>query len=94
MFLVKLLFWLLTLPFRLILFVVGLALWVLTLPLRIVFGVLGLIGFWRILQIGIIAAVGYFFYRLVSGSEDDAFDTTRVASEPTSAAELTSVPST
>src|SRR5206468_6181840 len=30
MFLVKLLFWLLLLPFRLILFVVGLALWVLT----------------------------------------------------------------
>ena len=94
MFLVKFLLWLLLLPFRLLLFVLGAALWVLTLPLRIVFGILGLIGFRRILQLGIIGAIGYFFYRLVNQSGDEPFDTARVSAQPTSAAELRSAPST
>ncbi|MBI3974617.1 MAG: hypothetical protein HY332_25360 [Chloroflexi bacterium] len=67
MFLVRFLFWLLTLPIRLVFWVIGLALWVFTLPLRIVFLVLGLIGFGRILQLGALAAAGYYLYRLLSG---------------------------
>lgn len=66
MFLFRALWWLLLLPFRLVLFVVGLALWVLVLPLRLVFGVLGLFGLGRLLQLGIIVSLGYFFYRLVN----------------------------
>ena len=92
MFLFRFLFWLIALPFRLLFWTLGLVLWVLTLPLRIVFGILGFIGLGRILQLGIVAGVGYFFYRLVSDQLGDS--TTTVASEPTSAAELRSVPST
>lgn len=66
MFMIKLVWWLVTLPFRLALFVLGLAIWVLTLPLRIVFGTLGLIGFGRIFQLALVGAVGYFFYKLVN----------------------------
>jgi hypothetical protein len=66
MFLFRVLWWLLLLPFRLVLFVVGLALWVLVLPLRLVFCVLGLFGLGRLLQLGIIVSLGYFFYRLVN----------------------------
>ena len=66
MFLFRALWWLVSLPFRLVLFLLGLALWVLTLPLRIVFGVLGMIGFSRLLQVGVVAVIGYFLYRLVN----------------------------
>ncbi len=66
MFLFRLLFWLIALPFRLVFWVLGVALWVLTLPLRLVFGFLRFIGFGRLLQLGVIAAIGYFFYRLVN----------------------------
>jgi hypothetical protein len=86
--------WLVTLPIRLAFWLIGLVLWVLTLPLRLTFGILGLIGFGRILQLGALAAIGYFFYRLVSDTGDDAMDTVRIASEPTSSAELRSTPST
>jgi hypothetical protein len=65
-FFLRALWWLLMLPVRLVLFVVGLALWVLVLPLRLVFAVLGLFGPGRLLQLGIIASLGYFFYRLVN----------------------------
>jgi hypothetical protein len=82
MFLFKLLFWLIALPFRLVFFVVGLALWVLTLPLRIVFSILGLFGIGRILQLGVIA----------NDHPADSFNT--VASQPTTTSELKSAPST
>ena len=62
----RILWWLVTLPFRLVLWVVGLALWVVTLPVRIVFGALGFVGLGRLLQLGVIAGLGYFFYRLVN----------------------------
>jgi hypothetical protein len=62
----KLAFWLLTLPFRLVFGIIGLALWVLTLPVRMLFGILALIGFGNLLQLGVVAGIGYFFYRLVS----------------------------
>ena len=71
MFLIKLVWWLLTLPIRLGLFAIGVALWVLTLPLRIVFGVLGLVGLARVAQLTLIGAVGYFFYRLVNPEPED-----------------------
>ncbi len=92
MFLFKFAFWLLTLPFRLVFWAIGLTLWVLTLPLRVVFGILGLIGFGRILQLGLIAGVGYFFYRLVNEAPGGIGGD--VASRPTSASELKAVPST
>jgi hypothetical protein len=66
MILFRSLWWLLTLPIRLVLWVAGLALWVLFLPLRLLFGVLGLFGLGRLLQLGIIVTLGYFFYRLVN----------------------------
>lgn len=71
MFLFRILFWLIALPFRLVFWALGLALWVLTLPLRILFGFLGLIGIGRLLQLGVIAALGYFFYRLVNESPSE-----------------------
>ena len=66
MILFRSLWWLLTLPIRLVLWVAGLALWVLFLPLRLLFGVLGLFGLGRLLQLGVIVTLGYFFYRLVN----------------------------
>jgi hypothetical protein len=66
MILFRLLWWLLTLPFRLVLFVVGLALWLVVLPLRLLFGILGLFGLGRLTQLGIIVSLGYFLYRLVN----------------------------
>jgi hypothetical protein len=74
MMLIRSLWWLLTLPLRLVLWVVGLALWILFLPLRLLFGFLGLLGLGRLLQLGIIAGLGYFFYRLVNdpGPRDDS----------------------
>ena len=92
MFLFKFAFWLLALPFRLLFWVIGLTLWVLTLPLRIVFGILGLIGLGRIAQLGIIAGIGYFFYKLVS--EPPSGMGGEIASQPTPAHELNAVPST
>jgi hypothetical protein len=96
-FLIKLVWWLLTLPIRLALFAVGVALWVLTLPLRIVFGFLGLIGLTRLLQLGIVGAIGYVFYKLVNPDPEELLGTTHVApatpSAPT-AADLEKVPST
>ena len=89
MFLFKLLFWLLALPFRLLFWVLGMALWVLTLPLRIVFGILGFIGIGRLVQLGIVAGVGYFFYRLVNEHDDSD-----VLSPPVSEQTLNAVPST
>jgi hypothetical protein len=88
MFLFKLVWWIVTLPFRLALFALGLVFWVLTLPLRIVFGVLGLIGFVRLLQLAIVGAVGYVCYKLVNPEPDD------LAPPAPTAAELNSVPST
>ncbi len=88
MFLFKLLWWIVTLPFRLALFALGLVFWVLTLPLRIVFGVLGLIGFGRLIQLAIVSAVGYFCYKLVNPEPDD------LAPPAPTAADLSSVPST
>ncbi len=72
MFLFKLVFWLVTLPIRLALFAAGIGLWVLTLPLRIVFGILGIIGLGRIIQLGVVGAVGYFFYKLVNEEQSSA----------------------
>ena len=87
-FLIKLIFWLITLPIRLALFAIGLGFWVLTLPLRIVFGILGLIGLGRILQLGIVGAVGYFFYKLVNPEPED------LAAPAPAQADLNRVPST
>jgi hypothetical protein len=87
MFLIKLLFWLLTLPFRLLLFALGVVFWVLTLPLRIVFGMLGFVGFGRLLQVGVVAGLGYFFYKLVNPTSEDL-------PPPPTEAELNRVPST
>lgn len=89
MFLIKFLFWLITLPIRLVFWVVGLALWLLTLPLRIVFGILGFIGFGRLLQLSFLAAIGYYFYRLLA-SEASGEDGVAPPSEST----LQSFPST
>ena len=66
MILFRSLWWLLTLPIRLVLWVAGLALWILFLPLRLLFGVLGLFGTGRLLKAGIIVGLGYFFHRLVN----------------------------
>ena len=90
MFLFKALFWLLTLPIRLVFWVIGLGLWVLFLPVRIVFGILGLIGFGRLLQLGIIVGLGYFLYRLVNETPE----VEAPGIEPPTEAELESVPST
>jgi hypothetical protein len=65
MWLFRLPFFLLSLPVRLLFWVLGLVLWVVTLPLRLVFGMLGLIGFGRILQLGVVAGIGYLLYKLV-----------------------------
>ena len=88
MFLIKLIFWLVTLPIRLALFALGLAFWIVTLPLRIVFGILGFIGFGRLLQLGTVGAVGYFFYRLVNPDPEE------LAPPAPTAADLNRVPST
>jgi hypothetical protein len=95
-FLIKLVWWVLTLPIRLALFAVGLAFWVLTLPLRIVFGFLGLIGLVRLVQLGIVGAVGYFFYKLVNPDQEEllAPAAARVTSSAPTAADLEKVPST
>ena len=96
-FLIKLVWWVLTLPIRLALFAVGVAFWVLTLPLRIVFGILGFIGLTRLLQLGIVGAVGYVFYKLVNPDPEDLLGSTPPAAAPSSAptaADLQKVPST
>ena len=59
MFILGALWWLLTIPVRLVLWAIGLALWVLFLPLRLVLGLLGLIGGGKLLQAGVIAGLGY-----------------------------------
>jgi hypothetical protein len=95
-FLIKMVWWLLTLPIRLALFAVGVAFWVLTLPLRIVFGALGLIGLARLVQFGIVGAVGYLFYKLVNPDPEDLLapaPATGLSTAPT-AADLAKVPST
>ena len=66
MFLLGALWWLFTIPIRLVLWVIGLALWALFLPLRLVLGLLGLIGGGRLLRAGVVAGIGYFFYRLIN----------------------------
>lgn len=88
MFLVRLIWFVFTLPIRLGLFAIGVAFWVLTLPLRIVFGILGLLGIGRLAQLALVGAVGYFFYKLVNPEPEDL-----LPSGP-SAAELNKVPST
>ena len=94
-FLIKLVWWVVTLPIRLALFAIGLAFWVLTLPLRLVFGFLGLIGLTRLLQLGIVGAVGYFFYKLVNPDPEELLGpTASVSSNAPTAEELNKVPST
>jgi hypothetical protein len=88
MFLVKLIWFVFTLPIRLGLFAIGVAFWVLTLPLRIVFGILGLFGLGRLAQLALVGAVGYFFYKLVNPEPEDLLP------PGPSAAELNKVPST
>ena len=88
MILIKLVWFLVTLPIRLALFTLGVAFWILTLPLRIVFGLLGLIGLGRIAQLAVVGAVGYFFYRLVNPEPEDL-----LPPAPTQA-DLDKVPST
>jgi hypothetical protein len=61
------LWWLVTLPFRLVLLALGIVLWVVLRPFRLFFGVLGLIGVGRLLQLGVIVGLGYLFRRLVFG---------------------------
>jgi hypothetical protein len=90
MVLFKLAFWLLALPFRIVFWAVGLALWLMTLPVRLVFGLLGLVGFGRLLQLAIVAGVGYFFYRLVNEPPDEMGPATSAPST----SELERVPST
>lgn len=92
-FLIKLVWWLITLPIRLALFALGLALWVLTLPLRIFIGALGLIGLGRIVQLGIVGAVGYFFYKLVNPEPDEQLAAAATAPHAPTAAERNKVPS-
>ena len=102
-FLIKLVWWVLTLPIRLALFAMGVAFWVLTLPLRIVFGILGFIGLTRLFQFGIVGAIGYVFYKLVNPEPEDMLppgasvasvtDGALRSSAPT-AADLAKVPST
>lgn len=88
MFLIKGIFWLVTLPIRLVLFALGLAFWVLTLPLRVTFGILGMIGFMRLVQLAIVGALGYFCYKLVNPEPDDLLPPAPTASD------LNKVPST
>jgi hypothetical protein len=86
MVLFKLLFWLLALPFRLLFWVVGWTLWLLFLPLRLVFALLGFIGVGRLLQLGALAAIGYYVYRLMNEETErpDAFEPAPELREPTS----------
>ena len=94
-FLIKLVWWVVTLPIRLALFAIGLVFWVLTLPLRLVFGFLGLLGLTRLLQLGIVGAVGYFFYKLVNPDPEELpGPKASVSSSAPTAAELDKVPST
>jgi hypothetical protein len=67
MILFRTVWWLVSLPVRLLLWAVGLTLWLLLLPLRLVFGVVGFIGLGRLAQLGVLASIGYFAYRLVNG---------------------------
>ena len=68
MILFRALWWLVALPFRLVLLVLRVLLWVVVSPIRLLFGVLGLIGVGRVLQLGVIVGLGYLFRRLVFGS--------------------------
>ncbi len=70
-FLFRSIFWLVTLPIRLLLFLLGVVLWIVTLPVRIVFGILRLIGIGRIFQLAALGAAGYFVYRLVSTEPEE-----------------------
>jgi hypothetical protein len=66
MWLLKLIAFLITLPFRLIFWIVGVLLFFLFLPLRVVLFVLGLFGFTRLLQLAILGGIGYYVYRLLN----------------------------
>ncbi len=68
MWLLKLVAFLVTLPFRLVFWVVGMALFLLFLPLRVLLFVLGLFGFTRLLQLAILGGIGYYVYRLLSSA--------------------------
>ena len=66
MFLFRAVWWLLTLPFRVVGWTVGLLLWVALLPFQLVFGVLRLFGVGRLVPLALSAGALYFLYRLVS----------------------------
>lgn len=89
MFLLKFVFWVITLPVRLVFFAIGTTLWVVTLPLRMVFSVLALIGFSRLFQLAVAGGVGYALYRLVNSGGAE-----RTLSAPQDAATLRNLPST
>ena len=93
MFLLKLVFLIVTLPLRLLLWAIGLALWVATLPIRIVFGIMGLIGFGKVVQLAIVGALGYYFYRLVNEAPAERQPGPEPGRAP-SEAELERVPAT
>jgi hypothetical protein len=64
----RVLWWLVALPFRLVLLALGVVLWMVLRPFRLFFGVLSLLGAGRLLQLGLIVGLGYLFRRLVFGS--------------------------
>lgn len=72
MFVLNGLMWIVSLPFRLIVWMVGLALWVVALPFRIVWSILSFFGIGRLLTFATLGIAGYALYRLVNDEDEPA----------------------
>ena len=92
MFVLNGLLWIVSLPFRLIVWMVGLALWIVALPFRIVWSILSFFGIGRLLTFATLGIAGYALYRLVNDEDEPAPVAPPLDRTPKSPAQTPSVP--
>ncbi len=86
------LLWIVSLPFRVVIWTVGLALWVVALPFRIVWSVLSFFGIGRLLTFATLGVAGYALYRLVNDEDEPAPVAPPLDRTPVAAPQTSSVP--
>lgn len=94
MFVLNGLLWIVSLPFRLVVWTVGLALWVVALPFRIVWSILSFFGIGRLLTFATLGIAGYALYRLVNDEDEPAPVAPPLDRTPVAPAQAASAPHT